>query len=215
MHVDALSPEHLRYLTEVDGRDHVAWAALDEERPGLPGMGVARYARLPDEPEVAEAAITVVDAYQGRGLGTVLLGVLAGTARDHRITTFCNYVLADNEAMIRLLDELGAELVPEEKGVHRLDLPIPEDPDDVSDTPVGRTLRAAAAGRLRMLVSAITPVRLPTSAVPLGDRGDGGGVPAPRELGGRDLRGGCGPPGERRRRVGSPADEEGRWRRSG
>jgi RimJ/RimL family protein N-acetyltransferase len=164
MHIDELSPEQLRYLTEVDGRDHVAWVALNEGDPDQPGMGVARYVRVSDEPDIAEAAITVVDDYQGRGLGTVLLGVLAATARENGVTTFRNYVLAENEAMIGLLDELGAVLVPEGDGVHRLDLPIPEDPDDLPDTSAGRTLRAAAAGRLRMLVSAITPVRLPAEA---------------------------------------------------
>lgn len=167
MHVDELSEEQVRYLTEVDGRDHAAWAALDEDAPGQPGMGVARYVRLVEQPTVAEAAITVVDDYQGRGLGTVLLGVLARHARDNGIRWFRNYVLAENEAMIALLDDLGATSRPEGDGVHRIDLPIP-DPDQVPDTPAGRTLRAVATGRLRMLVSAVAPIRVADAAAASG-----------------------------------------------
>src|SRR6266550_461675 len=75
-----LSDEQLRYLTEIDYVDHFAWVALLADRPTF-GIGVGRYIRLDAEPGVAEVAITVVDEYQGRGLGTLLLGILAGTAR--------------------------------------------------------------------------------------------------------------------------------------
>src|SRR5947207_5929492 len=68
--VRRLTDEQLRYLTEIDYETHMAWIALDPATPGEPGLGVARYVRLPGEPEVAEAAVTVVDSHQGLGLGT-------------------------------------------------------------------------------------------------------------------------------------------------
>jgi RimJ/RimL family protein N-acetyltransferase len=162
-HVDHLTDEQLRYLTEVDHKDHIAWVALNEDVPEEPGIGVARCVRLPEEPTVAEAAITVHDAYQGRGVGTLLLGILGRAARDAGIESFRNYVLANNEPMVALLADLGAEhLVPREDGLVAIDLPIPEDPDDLPDTPAGGALRAAAVGRIRTLLSPLAPLRMPS-----------------------------------------------------
>jgi ribosomal protein S18 acetylase RimI-like enzyme len=149
--VDKLTHAQLRYLTEVDYRDHMAWVALDPDHPERPGMAVGRYVRLRDEPEVAEAAITVADEYQGRGLGTILLGMLARTGTENGIKVFRNYVLADNAAMLELLDQLGARRTPEGGGVFRVDVPIPENPDDLPDTPGGRVFKAAASGRLDLV----------------------------------------------------------------
>lgn len=158
--VDHLSERQLDYLTEVDHEDHAAWVALDEDRPDHPGIGVARYVRMENEPNIAEAAVTVVDGYQGRGLGTVLLGVLGRSALRNGIRTFRNYVLAENAAMLGLLDEIGATRRPGVEGVEYVDVPIVADPDELPDTPAGHILRAVAAGRLRMLVSGLVPVRI-------------------------------------------------------
>ena len=74
--VPKLTESQLTYLTEVDHDTHEALVAVDAGQP-LRGLGVARYVRLQDHPEIAEAAVTVIDAYQGRGLGTLLLALLA------------------------------------------------------------------------------------------------------------------------------------------
>ncbi|MBW3663155.1 MAG: GNAT family N-acetyltransferase [Actinobacteria bacterium] len=161
--IDHLTEDHLRYLTEVDRIDHAAWVALDEDRPDHPGMGVARYVRLHDEPTVAEAAVTVVDEYQGRGLGTVLLGFLARTATKHGIDAFRNYVLPDNEPMLELLRELGADGAVEVDGALEVDVPVVADADELPDTPAARVLRSVATGGLRVLVSAWFPIRVPDS----------------------------------------------------
>jgi RimJ/RimL family protein N-acetyltransferase len=90
-----LSPERLRELTEVDQHDHVAIAARDESRPDHPGIGVARFVRLEQDAGVAEFAITVIDEYQNRGLGTLLLKLRG-------------FLLADNLAMLHLLRRFEA-----------------------------------------------------------------------------------------------------------
>jgi RimJ/RimL family protein N-acetyltransferase len=95
----------IEYLTHVDHHHHEALGAA-EQRTGT-GIAVARFIRLADDPATAEIAITIVDAYQHRGLGTVLLDRLATRAREESITTFTGLVLADNTAMLRLLAHLG------------------------------------------------------------------------------------------------------------
>lgn len=146
--VDELTEGQLRYLTEVDGHDHVAWVALNPAEPDEPGMGVARYVRLPDQPTVAEAAVTVADRYQGRGLGTVLLMLIARSAVQNGIRTLRNYVLAENTAMLGVLDDLVASRTDEGHGVYRVDMALPADPDDLPGPAAASVLRASAGRRL-------------------------------------------------------------------
>jgi RimJ/RimL family protein N-acetyltransferase len=142
-----LSDRQVRYLTEIDYADHMAWVALDPSQPGEPGVGVARYVRLPDEETVAEAAVTVLDEYQGRGIGTLLLRLLAGSALEHGIRSFRGYVLADNDPMVDILDDLGAS-VTREGPLLRVDVPIPASPDELPDTPTGRVFKSIAKREL-------------------------------------------------------------------
>jgi GNAT superfamily N-acetyltransferase len=145
--LDELSDEQVRYLTEIDYVDHMAWVALDPSRPDHPGVGVARYVRLPDDPTVAEAAVTVLDDYQGRGVGTILLRLLAGSALEHGIRSFRGYVLAANDPMVDILHDLGAT-VANEGSLLRVDVPIPATPDELPDTPTGRVFKSAAKRQL-------------------------------------------------------------------
>ena len=109
--VGHLSDEHIRYLTNVDGHDHVAIVAT-RLRPDATeeGLGVARFIRVAGEPTVAEAAITVVDDAQHKGLGLLLGVALAAAARDRGIAHFRGEILANNDAVRQLLREVGAEL---------------------------------------------------------------------------------------------------------
>ena len=100
-----LSRTELRYLTEVDHRDHEALLALDRRTGAL--VGVARYIRAADRPDAAELAVVVGDAWQGRGLGRFLLALLADRARANGIRHGRALVLAQNGRALRLLDTLG------------------------------------------------------------------------------------------------------------
>jgi EmrB/QacA subfamily drug resistance transporter len=104
-----LSPAELRYFTEVDHHDHEALGALDHADGR--GVGVARYVRDAEDPQVADIAVTIVDDWQGRGLGTELLARLSEQACSEGICRFTALVSADNIAMARLLQNMGAELV--------------------------------------------------------------------------------------------------------
>jgi GNAT superfamily N-acetyltransferase len=70
-------------------------------------VGVARYIRDPERADRAEAAVAVVDEWQGKGLGRVLLSHLARQARRHGIRTFTATLLTENRAMRALFEELG------------------------------------------------------------------------------------------------------------
>ena len=111
---DELTPAELRYFTDVDHHDHEALGALAGATGG--GVGIARYVRDASDPHSAEIALTVVNDWQGRGLGTELLAQLSGRARAAGIRRFTALVSADNAAMTALLRRLCADPVHREYG---------------------------------------------------------------------------------------------------
>jgi GNAT superfamily N-acetyltransferase len=155
--IETLTDEQLDYLTDVDHEDHEAIVAVDLDRLDNPGIGVARYIRDTDDPEVAEAAITVADEYHGQGAGTMLLGALASRARRNGVKIFRNYVLGHNQAMLEVFDHLGADRHLEAEGLWCVDLPLPEDESDLPHSEAGRAFMAAARGGYR-LTSLFPPV---------------------------------------------------------
>jgi RimJ/RimL family protein N-acetyltransferase len=104
-----LSAGELRYLTEIDGVEHLALLAVLADDPDQV-VGVARCVRLEPGGEMAEFAIVVGDGLQGEGLGTVLAAALADAACRVGIRRFSATTLADNEAVQRLLETLAARL---------------------------------------------------------------------------------------------------------
>jgi GNAT superfamily N-acetyltransferase len=125
--VTRLATSQLRSLVDVDQVDRIAWGALHAEVPDL-GLGVARCARIPGEPNVAEVAVTVVDEYQGRGLGILLFTLLAATARGAGIERFRAYVLPDNARVRQAADRYGARSSLEAPGLLRYELPLDDLP---------------------------------------------------------------------------------------
>ena len=120
-----LTERELAFLTEVDYHDHYAWAALALDLPDQPALGIARYVRDPGDPVVAEAAVAVVDEFQGRGLGKILLHLLARTAMSHGITRFRAWVLPENRKVTESLLRRGADLHYQE-GLVQVDVPLSE-----------------------------------------------------------------------------------------
>src|SRR5437764_7868923 len=116
-----LSAAELRYLTEVDGRDHYALVAQLADDPSTI-VAVGRFVRLASDRTTAEAAIVVCDGLQRRRLGTQLARMLGDAARQRGIRRFAATVLSDNPAAMRLMRTLTTRLEdgPHENGVHEV-----------------------------------------------------------------------------------------------
>ena len=99
----------LRYLTELDGVDHVAILAVLADDPDTI-VGVARFVRLRDLPDTAEVAIVVGDRAQGQGLGRELGRRIADEARELGVRRFTATLLGDNVAAHRLFHAISDRL---------------------------------------------------------------------------------------------------------
>lgn len=111
--------------------------------PAAPA-GLARYVCLPDRPDRAEVAVTVVDRYQGRGLGTLLVAVLSRLACKRGLAAFVGLVSARNRRMRALFAELGARPVRQDGGEIEYEMPLHIDPADYPATPAEDAMRRAA-----------------------------------------------------------------------
>ena len=119
-----LTEATVRQLTGIDHFDHEAVIALDKE--GTEALAVAEYVRDPERPDAAEVAVTVIDDWQGRGLGTLLLEVISARARQEGVRTFTAWMLAQNREMMDLFQHLGpVQVVDREAGTVEIELAIP------------------------------------------------------------------------------------------
>lgn len=146
MGLKRLTNADLDYLTQIDYHDHFAYVAFAHDEHPEHAIGVARYVRSKADPEEAEAAVTVLDAYQNRGIGTLLLEAIAAVAIENGIRRFVGYLLVDNRPMHDVLRHLGAHLEVDSPGVERMEMDLPEKLGELKLTPIYRVLRAVARG---------------------------------------------------------------------
>jgi hypothetical protein len=132
--------EQLRYFTEVDQENHVAWIAVDPGPPGQPGLGIARFVRLNGSQALAEMALTVIDAYQHKGLGNYLLGILYLMAQARGIQVLRAIILPENRSVADWFQKLGG-VCTFAGGVDQVDLPVHRDPALIPDRPEGKKFR--------------------------------------------------------------------------
>jgi RimJ/RimL family protein N-acetyltransferase len=99
-----LGERELDRFTHPDGRLHAGVVAFADGEL----IGHACFDRKDGELD-AEVGFEVADAFQGRGLGTLLLEALAGHARGEGITTFTARVLPHNTASLAVFRDLGLD----------------------------------------------------------------------------------------------------------
>lgn len=167
-----LTERELCYLTEVDGIDHFAigaiWRRLVSQDEGV---GSARFVRLSDRPDTAEPAVTVVDSFQGKGLGSIMLQRLTEAAWERDIRWFCTELLADNKASKRMIESLSPDVQfrPSGDGAVIATLPIPEPdrtptaPGFLMGTPLQRLLSHVARATISVRPRVTRPPEPPES----------------------------------------------------
>jgi GNAT superfamily N-acetyltransferase len=85
--------------------------------------------RLPGNEATAEVAVTIIDDWQGIGLGRELLGRLAERAGQEGVSQLSGIVLAENRPMLRLLERVGdAERRSEGNGTVEVRVRLPRQP---------------------------------------------------------------------------------------
>jgi acetate---CoA ligase (ADP-forming) len=161
---ERLSPDsrYLRFFSgAVDTELVVHWAAdVDRRRrdglvavTGTPERIIAHagWERERERPERAEVALVLDDQFQGRGLGTILLGELAEGARARGVELFVAEVLPNNYRMIQVFRDSGfAVRVRSIPGLLLVEFPTLLTPDALRRFEE-REEQAAAAGLRRVL----------------------------------------------------------------
>ena len=102
------SEKEIDFFLNIDFANHVALVAVVREggRPAIVGGG--RYVVV--RPGTAEVAFTVVDQYQGQGIGAALMRHLTALARDAGLKELIAEVLPDNISMLKVFEKSGLDL---------------------------------------------------------------------------------------------------------
>ena len=99
------------FFMDIDFKNHVALVALAPEngRPVIVGGG--RYVVF--EPGRAEMAFVVIDAWQGRGIGSMLMRHLVKIAGNSGLQELTAEVLRENAAMLKVFGKFGFRQAPQ------------------------------------------------------------------------------------------------------
>lgn len=101
-----LSPTMLVRFTQIDYDREMALIATYNGSGKEINLGVARYIMNADM-ETCEFSLVVADAWQNKGVGSILMTSLAQAAKARGLREMIGLVLADNEKMLKLANHLG------------------------------------------------------------------------------------------------------------
>jgi len=122
--IPRLGPEDAARFCAVDYNNTFAFVGEASSDSGYRIVAIGRYFRLP-KTDTAEVALVVDDSYQGKGVGTKLMELLANAARDNGIRTFEALILAENREMMKVIGDYGFRITSElSSGVYHVTFPI-------------------------------------------------------------------------------------------
>ena len=99
------SDKERTFFLDVDFKNHVAIVAIADEAGRQIIVGGGRYILF--EPGRAEMAFVVIDTWQGRGIGSILMRHLIKIAGDAGLEELTAEVLPENTAMIKIFGKFG------------------------------------------------------------------------------------------------------------
>jgi acetyltransferase len=121
-----LSTYEKEYLVNVDNYNHLAIGAVDLDKSYDVGIALIRYIRDKTDPAKAEVALTVIDEYQSRGIGTHLYNVMLEYACKNGIKLLVNSIIKENTTMLNILEKIGGEIVDSSGIQYRIEVKLPE-----------------------------------------------------------------------------------------
>jgi len=99
-----LSERELDLLTAVDGVRHYAFGVCGRGVDGAAeGIATAHFVRTAEDSRVAEIALTVIDEFQGQGIGKAMLARLASAALVRGVHRLRALIVPDNAPVLGLL----------------------------------------------------------------------------------------------------------------
>jgi RimJ/RimL family protein N-acetyltransferase len=128
-----LSDQELDELVSVSDEDHGAIVAIELAADGSEksGIGMGRFVRDPERPDGAEIAITLVDRWQGFGIGRILLHRMLAMMSERGIGYAEGRLHISNRRMRQLLEPYvpkGGFQREDSTLVFRFPVPAPDDP---------------------------------------------------------------------------------------
>ena len=121
-----LSTYEKEYLVNVDNFDHLAIGAVDLDKSYDVGIALIRYIRDKTDPAKAEVALTVIDEYQNKGIGTLLYNEMLEYARKNKIKLLINCVMKENTIMLNILEKFGGDIKDNSGNQFRIEIKLPE-----------------------------------------------------------------------------------------
>ncbi|WPU63815.1 GNAT family N-acetyltransferase [Peredibacter starrii] len=100
------SDQELKYLTSLDGWNHYA-IGIEEQDGQKRGIAIVRMVRASHDIHEAEVAVTIIDDFQRKGLGSFLLNLIILAAMERDIHTLSFTFLPSNDGIVKIIHKVG------------------------------------------------------------------------------------------------------------